>query len=84
MNTLEKRLLSWKQYDAARTEEAERRAFLSQTPTPNPPHLYTPTKIKVVRAFHGNGRVLEVGEVVTVPRTVATGAIGANKAVLSE
>jgi hypothetical protein len=75
------RVQSWQRHQSAVEEELNRVNFLRKPlGTVNGHELYTPTKIRVLRAFHANGRVCTVGEVVTVPRVVARDAVAAHKA----
>ena len=83
MNTLEKRLQSWKSFDDAQRADMERRALLMKTVPAhvlNPPTLYEPTRVKILRPFTFNKKVLAVGTVVQLPKCLALSMIGARKA----
>jgi hypothetical protein len=59
----------WRLGAAHSTLEAERRAILAQPLPPNPKELFTPTKVRVIKAFGiGGGRVAVPGTVIDLPR----------------
>ena len=83
MTSLDKRLLSWKMYDDARTAEQERRALLMK-PLPaniNPPALMRLVKIKRIgRGFIANGTPVEMGQIVKVSYACARELVYLKKA----
>ena len=80
MNDLQRRLKTWERFDEARTAEQRRRAFLQQTPPANPAHLYEPIRVRILRPFWFNHKVLAKGSVIDLPKCVANEALAIKRA----
>ena len=72
-------------YEARGLADEEHHARLAELNRPfkgNPPELYEPTKVRVLRAFYVNNKPAEKGHIVTVPHHLAQELVAIKKAEL--
>lgn len=65
------RFRSWTFVQTEIERERQRVAFLNQPPPRNPPELFEPVKVKVIRPFYLSGELVQPGEVVMIERNFA-------------
>jgi len=70
--TLSHSVQTWRRLGLQDPRERERLNFLRNSPLPeNPPHLFVPTRIRVLKGFWCDNKQLTPGTITTVPWVLA-------------